>query len=121
MSSPAIRLAYILSALFVALKICPQTISEKSPKVLLSTLRYNKEPEYNHAFTDFPVSSTEYRIYYLSQDGTLAWSPDQMSTKLSYQSDVTALQIDSDSEELGFDCTLPADSYLVGKIFRKFT
>ncbi|KAK4065840.1 uncharacterized protein Triagg1_8392 [Trichoderma aggressivum f. europaeum] len=36
-----------------------------------------------------------------------------MSTALSYQSDVTALQMDSDSEELSFDCTLAADSYLV--------
>ncbi|KAM6485617.1 Alpha/Beta hydrolase protein [Trichoderma sp. SZMC 28011] len=87
---------------------------EKSPKVLLSMLRYNKEPEYNHVFTDFPVPRTEYRIYYLCQDGTLAWSPDQISTTLSYQSDVKALQMDSDSEELSFDCTLPADSYLVG-------
>ncbi|KAK0761625.1 hypothetical protein N5P37_006578 [Trichoderma harzianum] len=80
----------------------------------LHTIGSFREPEYNHIFTDFPVPSTEYRIYYLSQDGTLTWSPDQMSTTLSYQSDVTALQMDSDSEELSFDCTLPTDSYLVG-------
>ncbi|KAL7911474.1 Alpha/Beta hydrolase protein [Trichoderma velutinum] len=87
---------------------------EQSPKVLLSTLRYNKEPEYNHEFTNSPVPNTDYRIYYLSQDGKLTSRPDPMSATLTYQSDVPALQIDSDSEELSFHCTLPTDSYLVG-------
>ncbi|CAK7201833.1 hypothetical protein SEUCBS139899_004548 [Sporothrix eucalyptigena] len=85
-----------------------------TPRVRMSLLRYNEEPELNRRFDNWPVPSTDYRPLYLSGDRRLTESAPSQAATLSYQSDVPALQVDADPEELTFEYTFSHRSNLVG-------
>ncbi|KAH0592484.1 hypothetical protein MHUMG1_09755 [Metarhizium humberi] len=84
------------------------------PRVRLSVLRFNAEPEHNHVFTDWPIPETKNTTLYLTQDNRLHESPSAAETSLSYQSDLPTLEVDAQEEELSFEYTFTRRTYLIG-------
>jgi len=106
---------------------------EKTPKVRVSLLRYNKvssnfstvgeyhrvthiakEPIVNHIFPDWPVPSTKYETLYLSANETLSREHPTTDSILSYQSDAPYMQVDADPGELRFQFEFKEPAYLLG-------
>ncbi|KIW74044.1 hypothetical protein PV04_02112 [Phialophora macrospora] len=57
---------------------------EKTPRVRVSTLRYNQGPEYNHVVPDWPMLDTNYRTFFLSKDHALLEKPTAIPATLTY-------------------------------------
>ncbi|KAJ5413813.1 hypothetical protein N7509_000440 [Penicillium cosmopolitanum] len=87
---------------------------EKTPRVRVSTLNFHKEPEVNHAFNDWPVPSAQPQMLYLCAGGNLNENPSPSTLMLSYQSDISGMQMDTDTEELQFVYTFQRRSHLIG-------
>ncbi|KAF0642366.1 hypothetical protein FPSE5266_20125 [Fusarium pseudograminearum] len=87
---------------------------EETPRVRLSTLAFNKDPEINHHFADWPLPETNYTTLYLSDDNLLVSAPSSKASALSYQSDVPDMQMDAQVEELSFEYTFEERTYLIG-------
>lgn len=66
------------------------------------------------ALENWPAPATEYKRLYLSGNNELTNRVPEHATKAQYQSDVQALQTDTDSEELTFRYTFSERSFLLG-------
>ncbi|KAE8422997.1 alpha/beta-hydrolase [Aspergillus pseudocaelatus] len=87
---------------------------EDVPRVRVSLLQFNKDPIINVPFEDWPVPSTEYKRFFLSDNGSLSAVAPHQEDSVSYQSDVKSLQMGSDIEELSFKYTFSQPTYVVG-------
>jgi predicted acyl esterase len=73
-----------------------------------------QSPVVNQVFPDWPVPSTNYKTLYLGPLNQLSTTKAIASSSNSYKADVSALQVDNDSEELTFSYTVTKKSHLVG-------
>ncbi|KAJ1325493.1 hypothetical protein MN608_08686 [Microdochium nivale] len=87
---------------------------EKTPRVRVSVMRYNDEPEHNHPFSKWPLPEAKPTTLHLTHEGYLTESPSATESSLSYQADHPALQIDAQEEELSFEYTFARRTYLIG-------
>lgn len=68
----------------------------------------------NHPLEAWPAPETSYRTLFLAPEGQLLTDPPAKAHKIQYQSDVAALQIDDDSEEIHFRFTFTKRVCLLG-------
>lgn len=65
-------------------------------------------------FPSWPIPSTKYQALHLNADNQLSINPPTEVHTQTYQADVPALQVDSDSEELVFTYTFARQAFVVG-------
>lgn len=68
----------------------------------------------NCPFNNWPITTTTHETLWLTRNKHLSQETPFEAETLSYQSDVRALQVDSDSEELLFEYTFPRKVCLLG-------
>lgn len=68
----------------------------------------------NFPFNSWPIAATSHETLWLTKSGHLSKEAPLSAETLSYQSDVRALQVDSDSEELLFEYTFPRKACILG-------
>ncbi|KAF4334683.1 cocaine esterase [Fusarium beomiforme] len=73
-----------------------------------------REPIVNHVFPAWPIPSTKNEQLYLCPNRVLSQDAPSAESQVSYKSDVSFMQQDSDSEELKFQYTFRDAVYLVG-------
>lgn len=89
---------------------------EQTPRVRVSAVRFNQNPLAYTTFSDWPIPDAPYHSLYLRDNGTLSWdAPDvNKHDAVPYQSDVPALQVDNDAEEVQFRVTFNQTTTLIG-------
>ncbi|KAK5107150.1 hypothetical protein LTR62_001675 [Meristemomyces frigidus] len=85
-----------------------------TPRARVSILDFNQNPIINYPFPAWPIPSTTYQTLYLHPNNSLFPTAYPTPSSASYQADIPALQMDADSEEVCFEYTIPARSYVVG-------
>ncbi|EON67619.1 hypothetical protein W97_06762 [Coniosporium apollinis CBS 100218] len=86
---------------------------EETPKVRVPIINFSQAPTINHVFLEWLMPNTTYKTPYLDAPGTLNTEPAATSS-VSYQSDVPAMQNDSDTEELHFEYTFAQETQELG-------
>ncbi|KIY03521.1 uncharacterized protein Z520_00212 [Fonsecaea multimorphosa CBS 102226] len=88
---------------------------EETPKARISVIRYDQPPIVNIPFSTWPIPQTQYKTLWLSGEQALKEMPGiAESGKVSYQSDLTAQQIDNDPEFVEFVYSFTERSTLIG-------
>ncbi|KAJ6029759.1 uncharacterized protein N7446_010891 [Penicillium canescens] len=87
---------------------------EKTPRVRISLLQFNREPITNVPCDDWPLASTRHEKLFLCENDSLAKTAPLDGGSVSYQSDEVSLQMDADREELSFQYTFPHRALFVG-------
>ncbi|KAI8663611.1 hypothetical protein NCS57_00962600 [Fusarium keratoplasticum] len=88
---------------------------EQTPKARISILRYTRPGIQNVPFESWPIPQTEQRKFWLSTNGKMETGrPSLKDAKVSYQSDVVALQKDDDSGFVEFSYTFTERTTLIG-------
>ncbi|UPK91487.1 hypothetical protein LCI18_002422 [Fusarium solani-melongenae] len=87
---------------------------EATPRVRLSVLGFNKPSIVERVVPEWPLPSTEFRTLYLHSSSTLQPEKPVAEAHATYQSDVKAMQVDDDPEELRFQYTFTEDAILAG-------
>ncbi|KAJ5392912.1 hypothetical protein N7465_011886 [Penicillium sp. CMV-2018d] len=87
---------------------------EKTPRVRISLLQFNREPITNIPCDDWPLASTEYEKLFLGENQSMTKTAPLSGGSISYQSDEVSLQMDTDREELSFQYTFQHRALVVG-------
>ena len=74
-----------------------------------------QEPIVNHEFVTWPLPNTKHERFYLGSEGLLLTEPPHVGSRLSYQADAPAQQVDNDIEELLISYTFERRAFFIGR------
>lgn len=80
---------------------------ETTPKVRTTILRFNQDPLYDIAESDYPIPRTDYKKLYFQNDGHLGFEAPSSTASISYQAEKY-------QDSAAFTYTFPAKTRLAG-------